>query len=111
MELTQEKMQQGIRFSIEGLADMRKMIDKTSETFDMAMKSLEKNDLELAQQVLLNDDEIDEMELIFRRKHIDRLNEGVCNGEAGAIYIDVLSNLERIGDHSVNIAQYVLGER
>ncbi|NLO75292.1 MAG: hypothetical protein GX092_00170, partial [Clostridia bacterium] len=32
-------------------------------------------------------------------------------GEAGAIYLDILSNLERIGDHAVNIAQYVLGQR
>ncbi len=51
------------------------------------------------------------MEKELRRAHIDRLNEGVCSGEAGAIYLDVLSNLERIGDHAVNIAQYVLGRR
>jgi len=51
------------------------------------------------------------MEKTFRRAHIDRLNENICYGDAGAIYLDVLSNLERIGDHSVNIAQYVLGER
>ena len=37
----------------------------------------------------------------------DRLHEGVCHGNAGAIYLDILSNLERIGDHSVNIA-YIL---
>lgn len=111
VELTQAKLEQGIRFSIEALTDMRKMIDKTVETFEWAMHSLETNDLDLARKVIKNDDSIDEMEIEFRRAHINRLNEGVCNGEAGAIYIDILSNLERIGDHSVNIAQYVLGER
>lgn len=111
VELTQAKLDQGIRFSMEALADMRQMIDKTVETFEWAMHSLENNNLELAKKVIENDDSIDEMEVQFRRAHINRLNEGVCNGEAGAIYIDILSNLERIGDHSVNIAQYVLGER
>jgi len=111
MELTQIKNEQGIRFSLEGLADMRKMIDKTVETFEWGMQSMETNDMELARRVVANDDEIDEMEKAFRRAHINRLNEGICSGDAGAIYIDILSNLERIGDHSVNIAQYVLGER
>lgn len=111
IELTQFKIEQGINFSLEALADMRKMIDRTTETFEMAMRSLETNSLTLAEEVVTSDDIIDNMEKEFRRAHINRLNEGVCNGDAGAIYIDVLSNLERIGDHSVNIAQYVLGER
>ena len=111
VELTQLRNEQGIRFSLEALADMRKMIDKTRETFDWAMKSMDTNDLDLARRVVANDDEIDQMEIDFRRAHINRLNEGICSGDAGAIYIDILSNLERVGDHSVNIAQYVLGER
>ncbi|MBZ4653231.1 MAG: Na/Pi-cotransporter [Peptococcaceae bacterium] len=111
VELTKAGIDHGIRFSIEAIADMRKMIDKTQETYVWALESLEKNDLELAKKVVKNDDYIDEMEKEFRRAHITRLNEGVCNGNAGAIYLDILSNLERIGDHSVNIAQYVLGER
>ncbi|MFZ5753054.1 MAG: Na/Pi cotransporter family protein [Bacillota bacterium] len=111
VELTKAGIDHGIRFSIEAIADMRKMIDKTQETYVWALESLEKNDFELAKKVVKNDDYIDEMEKEFRRAHITRLNEGVCNGNAGAIYLDILSNLERIGDHSVNIAQYVLGER
>ncbi|NLL51081.1 MAG: hypothetical protein GX248_00040, partial [Peptococcaceae bacterium] len=42
---------------------------------------------------------------------IQRLNEGTCSGNNGAVYLDIISNLERIGDHSVNIAEYVLGDR
>ena len=110
IELTESRIKKGIHFSIEALADLRKMIDKTTETYDAALKSLETNDYWLAKKVIKNDDEIDDMEKVFRRAHITRLNEGVCNGDAGAIYLDILSNLERIGDHSVNIAQYVLEE-
>jgi len=108
VELTQSRIKKGIHFSMEAMTDLRKMVDKTKDTFENAMKCLEANDTELAKKVVASDDEIDEMEKVFRRAHITRLNEGICNGDAGAIYLDILSNLERIGDHSVNIAQYVL---
>lgn len=110
IELTQTRINKGIHFSKEAMADLRKMLDKTQETFANAMKCLETNEHEIARQVIKADDEIDEMEKVFRRAHITRLNEGKCNGDAGAIYLDILSNLERIGDHSVNIAQYILEE-
>ena len=48
------------------------------------------------------------MEATLRKGHIARLNAGACNATAGAVYLDMLSNLERIGDHAVNIAQIVL---
>jgi len=111
LELTQERDKQGIHFSGEAMAELREMVDKTREIYELALQCLETNDLELAKKVVANDDVIDEMEKNLRRGHINRLNEGMCSGDAGAIYIDILSNLERIGDHSVNIAQYVLGER
>ncbi|MDI5788872.1 PhoU domain-containing protein [Bacillus licheniformis] len=44
------------------------------------------------------------------QKHILRLNDGLCSGQAGVIFVDITSNLERIGDHAVNIAEAVLGE-
>lgn len=110
IELTESRIKKNIHFSRDALADLRKMIDKTLETYEGALKCLDDDDHELAQKVIKSDDEIDQMEKMFRRAHIGRLNEGTCNGDAGAIYLDILSNLERIGDHSVNIAQYVLGE-
>ncbi len=111
LELTESRNEQRISFSLVGMTEMREMVDKTMETYEWALTCLENNDLELAKKVVANDDIIDEMEKDLRRAHINRLNEGLCNGDAGAIYIDILSNLERIGDHSVNIAQYVMGER
>ncbi|SUV08223.1 sodium-dependent phosphate transporter [Cytobacillus firmus] len=50
------------------------------------------------------------MERKLRKQHILRLNEGLCTGQAGIVYVDIVSNLERIGDHAVNIAEAVLGE-
>ena len=52
--------------------------------------------------------EIDKMHKRYRDLHIKRLHEGTCNAYAGAIFLDLLSNLERIGDHSTNIAEIVV---
>jgi phosphate:Na+ symporter len=49
------------------------------------------------------EDEIDNDEKTLRKRHIGRLNAGVCSPAASVIFIDILSNLERIGDHSRNL--------
>jgi phosphate:Na+ symporter len=111
VELTESRIKKNIHFSEEAMLDIHKMFDQTLKMYEQAVQCLEKRDHWLAHEVVNKDDEIDEMEKTFRRTHIARLNEGTCNGESGAIYLDVLSSLERIGDHAVNIAQYVLGQK
>jgi len=49
----------------------------------------------------------DEMERSLRARHIERLNSGKCRPEAGIVFIDLLSNLERVADHAHNIALIV----
>ena len=65
----------------------------------------------LARQVVEQEVAIDQMEYRYRKTHIDRLREGSCTLEAGMVYVDILSNLERSGDHAVNLAEVVLGKR
>ena len=52
--------------------------------------------------------QIDKKQKRFRDLHIKRLYDGRCNAYTGAIFLDILSNLERIGDHSTNIAESVI---
>ena len=111
VELTEARIRKGVHFSVEAMTDMREMFDKTLALYEQSVRCLESHDTWVAKEVVEKDDEIDDMEKTLRRTHIGRLNEGTCTGEAGAIYLDILSNLERIGDHAVNIAQYVLGKR
>lgn len=110
LELALFARENNVRFSNEALRDLKSMVQLTDDTLCQALTSLEKNDYEMARQVLQNEIVIDKMEKDYRKSHLKRLNERVCSAEAGAVYLDILSNLERIGDHSVNIAEYVLGE-
>ncbi len=97
-------------FSDEAISELKEMISLTSDTYQMSLDALEKEDTELAKKVLENEYSIDKMEKDLRKSHLQRLNTGVCYGSSGVIFLDMISNLERIGDHSVNIAQAVLGE-
>lgn len=99
-----------VSFSGEAQNELKNIIDMTDETLRLALRALEKEDTAVAKKVLQNEQMIDKLEAEYRKAHIKRLNERVCNGNNGAVFLDLLGNLERISDHSRNIAGYVLGE-
>lgn len=109
VELTDYATAHGLVFSEKALEDLEKLTQRVKSIFLLSLKALEKEDKQLAREVIEKDDIIDEMEKDLRKAHIARVNARTCSGNVGAVYLDVLSNLERIGDHSVNIAGYVIG--
>lgn len=110
VESTIYSMENKIVFSEEAVASIRDIAELTEETLNMALTSLKTGDRALARQVIKNEVIIDNLEKEFRFGHIMRLNDGVCNGAEGSIFLEILSNIERVGDHAVNIAEYVLGK-
>ncbi|MCK4535958.1 MAG: hypothetical protein KAT93_03030, partial [Desulfuromonadales bacterium] len=47
----------------------------------------------------------------LRNNHIRRLNTGECSVDSGLVFIDMLHNFEKIGDHSYNLAEAVVGKK
>ncbi|MCW1927112.1 Na/Pi cotransporter family protein [Bhargavaea beijingensis] len=91
------------------MADLDEMFSLTIETVERSLEALNHHDAEIAREVAEKEDLIDKMERKFRKKHIQRLNDGQCSAQAGIVFVDIVSNLERIGDHAVNIAEAILG--
>ena len=56
------------------------------------------------QRILELEARIDEMERELQDRHIVRLNNNECSAQAGAMFIDLIGNLERVSDHATNIA-------
>lgn len=111
IELIQYQDAHKLQLTEDAIEDVSEMFELTIDTVSKAMKALDENSAELAREVAEQENTIDKMERKFRKNHIARLNEGKCTGQAGVMFVDILSNLERIGDHSVNIAEAVLGKR
>ncbi|MCM3764453.1 Na/Pi cotransporter family protein [Neobacillus niacini] len=99
-----------VELSDEAKAELNEMISLTLSTLTDAIGSLKDTDAELSHQVFTKEAQIDAMERQIRKKHILRLNERICSANAGAAFADIVTNLERIGDHSANIAGAVLEE-
>ena len=87
--------------------EFQDMFATCEQAFYTALDSLEHEDIRLANKVVFElESKIDAQEEQYRQNHIDRLNKGECDPEKGVNFIDILGNLERIGDHSDNIAAY-----
>jgi phosphate:Na+ symporter len=108
VELTDYCMENNIEISDVANDGLREMMEAVQKALSDSLLALRNNNALLAREVIDTDDEVDRMEATLRKGHIARLNAGACNATAGAVYLDMLSNLERIGDHAVNIAQIVL---
>lgn len=110
VELAQEKIAGSFDFTELGEEELNIMFSKCQDGFKYAMEAFESRAEEPARKVLELEDQIDDLEEINRQNHIYRLNKGICVTGAGIIFLDVISNLERISDHSSNLALYILDE-
>jgi len=106
-EQAQYAEEHNISFSEIGQDDLRKISDKVIESFNSSIDAFERNDLEAVVRTAHLEDQVDEMEEDMRETHILRLSSGQCVPQAGVVFLDVISDLERISDHADNIADYV----
>ncbi len=111
VELVGYQLTNKVKLTDSAKKDLEDMFELTIQTLKDAVTALDDKDTALASKVLKSEEQIDKMERTLRKKHIMRINEGSCTGSAGIVFVDIISNLERIGDHSVNIAEAVLGYR
>ncbi|MDF2822234.1 MAG: putative rane protein [Clostridiales bacterium] len=80
------------------------------DTVEAAVFARQNEDMEMVRKVIQGEESMDDMEDNLRAKHISRLSQGICDTQTGIVFLDVLSNLERISDHSLNLAYYVKDE-
>ena len=96
-----------LEFSDKAAAECKEMFDTVIEAVEKSIRALEAENPELAEEARTLEKKTDEMERELRARHIERLNSGKCRPEVGVVFIDLLSNLERVADHANNIALIV----
>ena len=95
--------------SEDAVSELKDIYDTTELAVNTSLQSMQDENAVQAWQVIREiEKKIDNQERRYRKAHIDRLNRGECDPEKGVNFITLLSNLERIGDHSNNIAGYTL---
>lgn len=110
-ELAQYRYEKNLPFSEQAITELKFMSDTVKSAIKDSIDALESFDLEIAQRVIDTERKIDSIEKQLRNEHIERLNKGICYPASGTIFLDLISNLERVGDHSNNIAEMVLNSK
>ncbi|MGL5312982.1 MAG: Na/Pi cotransporter family protein [Peptostreptococcaceae bacterium] len=110
-ELSQLAIETGVSFSEGGMTELKEMYSKVMSAYTYALQAMRDSDVELAYRVIKIEEQVDIMEKSCRANHMHRLNNNVCSIDNGVIYLDIISNLERISDHAVNVAQQVIASK
>lgn len=107
-ELAMYKVEKNLTFSEKAVQEIEHMSERVYKSYDHAIDALATGNVSSARKVLEREGEIDMLEKNLRKKHIKRLNAGDCQPGSGVLFLDLISNLERIGDHASNVALAVL---
>nr|WP_251026186.1 Na/Pi cotransporter family protein [Exiguobacterium sp. J17977] len=108
IELIDYKTATRVNLSADAQKELTEMYDLTRATLEKSLQTLASGDMVEARQVIEMEAKLDMLERQFRKNHVVRLNTGECDGQAGMFFVDMLSNLERIGDHAMNITEITL---
>ena len=109
-ELAKFKVENNIEFSGKASEELGGVMEFVTNSLVYAIKARSEASVDFADKSVEYEDLVDYVESELREKHIERLAKNLCKPTSGVVYLDVLSNLERISDHAENIANYVKDE-
>ncbi|OHB58705.1 MAG: hypothetical protein A2173_04865 [Planctomycetes bacterium RBG_13_44_8b] len=109
VEIAQRKIDQKLTFSNAAMIEAELLKNLGNQMFENVIASLENGDIKAANAALDIERQINKAQVDFRRSHVQRMSERACSPETGLIFIDLVDNVEKIGDHLTNIAQAAIG--
>jgi len=103
-DAAKQRMETDISFSKEAQKEMGDMLDMVNTIVRFSVEMFVKGNEEHMEDILRLEDAVDEKERELQRFHVERLTKNECTPEAGMIFSDIISGLERVADHATNIA-------
>lgn len=104
MEYAMRLRAENMSFSEEAIAELGKMTETVNELFDYAFTAFDERDVNMIERVEKIEENLDDMTKELEGKHIERVKKGACTAQLGSVYLQTVSNLERVGDHITNVA-------
>jgi len=105
-KLEERKLDQRISFSSIAMAELNEIASTTRKFLELIVQRMEQREIDgFSETALAMEEQIDQLESDLRNNHITRLNTGECAVLPGLIFIDMLHNFEKIGDHIFKISQ------
>ncbi|MDD2971751.1 MAG: Na/Pi cotransporter family protein [Lachnospiraceae bacterium] len=104
VDAAQRRKEAGVAFSKEAQHELGEMMDMVNSIMRYSIDVFAHNAEEHVSDIMELENKIDEKERELQGKHVERLTKQECSPEAGMIFSDIVSGLERVGDHATNIA-------
>ncbi len=103
-EAAQKKKDKGIQFSKEAIQELTQMVDSVNENLRLCIDTFITKSDDNLERIEAIENKVDQMEIDFQDAHINRITKGECTPEAGMLFTDLITGLERVCDHATNIA-------
>ena len=107
VEYAQTMRDTNMKFSDEAVEEVEKIRELINQLYEKVMLAYSNIDFEALGEANALEEKIDELTDAMEDSHIKRLNMGVCGSEAGAQYLSLSSNAERIADHFINVGKVI----
>jgi len=108
-ELAERKIDYGLSFSKMAQKEIKKIDSIIKLMIDDTIKALPNLNKKLTKKIFNKEEKINNLVIEYRNTHTERLSKGICKHISGIVFIDLLMNFEKIGDHLTNIAQAIQG--
>lgn len=103
-DAARQRKEEGVSISKEAQKELGDMLEMVNKIIRYAVEMFAKSDESHMQEIVTLEEQVDEKERELQKKHVERLTKGECSPEAGMIFSDIVSGLERVADHATNIA-------
>ena len=108
LENAQSMHEQELKFSDDEMREISVFYSATDAILDMAITAVIYNEISVSKQIAALEDVIDNLRETIKARNIQRFKHGNCGVEVGIVLGDLVTNLERIGDHSNNVGGYII---
>jgi len=106
-DLAEQKIEGRLPFSSLAIEELKRMYHDLNSMIDSSIRALSETSVDEAKVVLEKESHINTLRDRLKENHVRRLEEGGCNVLSGVVFMDMISNLEKIGDHLTNVGQAV----
>ena len=107
-DAARQRIETGVGFSPEAQRELGDMLNMVNTLIRFSIEMYASGSDEHLEDILHLEDAVDEKERELQRAHVERLTRNECSPEAGMLFSDIVSGLERVADHATNIAFSVL---
>lgn len=110
VELAQEYKKSDDEFTEAAIVELKEIVGDAIKSLECALEAYKTGDKSIAEEAVKLEEKVDKMEYKLRSRHMKRLGQGQCTATVGILFMDTVSNVERISDHASKIANMILND-